>query len=185
VRIVPFRGEYYDLAPSARHLVRGLIYPVPDPALPFLGVHFTTRIDGTVEAGPNAVLAFRREGYRRGSFRLGDAVDIASWPGFWKMARRNLGTGIAEARRSWSKAAFVRDLQSLVPAVQASDLERGGAGVRAQAVDRSGKLLDDFALVESERSLHVLNAPSPAATASLSIAREIVSRAAQAFGLKA
>jgi L-2-hydroxyglutarate oxidase LhgO len=183
VRIVPFRGEYYDLVPSARQMVRGLIYPVPDPALPFLGVHFTARVDGTVEAGPNAVLAFRREGYQRGSFRVGDMADVASWPGFWKMARRNLGTGLAEAYRSWSKAAFVRDLQGLVPAIRAEHLERGGAGVRAQAVDRAGNLLDDFAIVESERSLHVLNAPSPAATASLAIAEEIVSRAGQAFEL--
>lgn len=183
LRIVPFRGEYYDLAPHARGLVRGLIYPVPDPDLPFLGVHFTTRVDGTVEAGPNAVLTWRREGYRRGAVSGRDVADTLSWPGFWKMAAANVGTGIAELYRSLSKAAFVRDLQGLIPEVRAEDLVRGGAGVRAQAVDRRGALLDDFALVESERALHVLNAPSPAATASLSIAEEIVTRAGAQFGL--
>ena len=182
VRIVPFRGEYYDLAPQARGLVKGLIYPVPDPELPFLGVHFTKRIDGTVEAGPNAVLTFHREGYRRGAFRWSDLADTASWPGFWKMAARNVGTAMAELNRSWRKQVFVRDLQGLVPEIEAGDLERGGAGVRAQAVDRAGKLLDDFSLVQSERALHVLNAPSPAATASLSIAGEIVDRAGEVFG---
>jgi len=183
LRIVPFRGEYYDLVESSRHLIRGLIYPVPDPSLPFLGVHFTTRVDGSVEAGPNAVLALHREGYSKSKVSLRDVADILSFPGFWRMASRNVGTGIAEVYRSFSKRAFVRDLQQLVPAVQASDLEPGGAGVRAQAVARDGQLLDDFAIVDGPRAIHVCNAPSPGATASLSIAEEIGDRVLKTFDL--
>lgn len=183
LRIVPFRGEYYDLVPGSRHLVRGLIYPVPDPRLPFLGVHFTTRVDGSVEAGPNAVLALHREGYRKTDVRLADIADYVTFPGFWRMSARYLRTGMAEMYRSFSKRAFVRDLQQLVPAVRGPDLERGGAGVRAQAVARDGSLLDDFAVFESSRALHVCNAPSPAATASLSIAEEIGDRVVSSFDL--
>lgn len=185
LRIVPFRGEYYDLVEDSRHLVRGLIYPVPDPNLPFLGVHFTTRIDGGVEAGPNAVLALHREGYSKSKVSLRDVADIVSFPGFWRMASRNVRTGIAEVYRSFSKRAFVRDLQKLVPAVQARDLKPGGAGVRAQAVARDGQLLDDFAIVDGPRAIHVCNAPSPGATASLSIAEEIGDRVLKTFDLGA
>ncbi len=173
VRIVPFRGEYYVLAESRRGLVRNLIYPVPDPRLPFLGVHFTRRVDGSVEAGPNAVLAFKREGYRRTSFSWNDTVATLAFPGFWKMASGFWQTGIGEYRRSFCRSAFVRALRRLLPDLASEDVRPGGAGVRAQAVDRSGKLVDDFRIVESERAIHVLNAPSPAATASLSIGLQI------------
>jgi L-2-hydroxyglutarate oxidase len=177
VRIVPFRGEYYDLRPEARGLVRGLIYPVPDPRFPFLGVHLTRRVDGTVEAGPNAVLAWRREGYRKGSFAPRDAASILGFHGFWHLAARHWRTAAMEVRRSWSKARFARDLARLVPALTPADLTAGGSGVRAQAVDARGNTLDDFHLVESERAIHVLNAPSPGATASLAIGEEIAGRA--------
>lgn len=173
LRIIPFRGEYYDLAPGSRGLVRGLIYPVPDPRFPFLGVHLTRRVDGTVEAGPNAVLAWRREGYRKGSFRARDAAGIVSWPGFWRLAARFWRTGAYEVRRSFSKAVFVRDLRRLLPALQPEDVQPAGSGVRAQAVDRRGGLVDDFRIVTSERAIHVLNAPSPGATASMAIGRRI------------
>jgi L-2-hydroxyglutarate oxidase LhgO len=177
VAIVPFRGEYWTLRPGREHLVRGLIYPVPDPSFPFLGVHFTRRIDGSIEAGPNAVLALAREGYTRTSFRAGDAWDVARWPGFWRMARRHWRAGMAEQWRSWSKTAFARACAGLVPEVGPDDLSPGGAGVRAQALDRQGMLVDDFAIAEAERMVHVLNAPSPAATASLAIGEEIAARA--------
>jgi L-2-hydroxyglutarate oxidase len=183
IRIVPFRGEYYELAPERRHLVRNLIYPVPDPGFPFLGVHFTRMINGGVEAGPNAVLALKREGYRRTSFSLRDTVSTLTYGGFWRLARRYLRTGLAEQWRSLSKRAFVRSLQELVPEVTGSDLRRAGAGVRAQALDRSGALVDDFRIVEDERSIHVLNAPSPAATASLAIAETIAALAIKRFSL--
>lgn len=177
VRIVPFRGEYYELSPSARSLVRSLIYPVPDPRFPFLGVHFTRRIDGTVEAGPNAVPALARHGYRWSDVDLGDLLETVGHAGFRRLARRHAATGLGEIWRSWSKPAFVRALQRLLPALGAGDLVRGGAGVRAQAVDRQGGLVDDFRIHETERMLHVLNAPSPAATAGLAIGRALADRA--------
>ncbi len=184
VMIVPFRGEYYDLVPERASPVRGLIYPVPDPRFPFLGVHFTRRVNGTVDAGPNAVLAFSREGYRRTDFNLRDLASSLSFPGFWRMSAKNWRSGLDEFHRSFSKAAFVRALQRLVPDVQSTDLISGGAGVRAQAVTREGALVDDFKFVPSDRMLHVLNVPSPAATASLMIGRSIVETAANTLGLK-
>lgn len=177
VRIVPFRGEYYDLAASSRHLVKHLIYPVPDPRFPFLGVHFTRRIEGDVEAGPNAVLALKREGYHAWQVSLRDVGEWAAYEGFWKMAQGYWRTGVGEWTRSLSKAQFVRALRKLMPAIRSSDLAPGGAGVRAQAVDRSGKLVDDFRIVETPRAVHVLNAPSPAATASIAIGRAIAGKA--------
>jgi L-2-hydroxyglutarate oxidase len=175
-RIVPFRGEYYRLKPEAWSLVKNLIYPVPNPLFPFLGVHFTRMVAGGVEAGPNAVLALKREGYDKFSFNLWDALETLTYPGFWKLAWRYGGEGMKEVHRSLSKGAFVKALQKLVPEVQAHHLETGGAGVRAQALDLSGGLLDDFRFLEKEGALHVLNAPSPAATASLPIGREIASK---------
>lgn len=175
LRIVPFRGEYYELVPSKHHLIKGLVYPVADPRFPFLGVHFTRRIHGGVEAGPNAVLSFKREGYTRTSFNLPDAFSTALFPGFWKMASHQWKSGLGEMYRSWSKPAFTRALQKLLPALTAEDIRPGGSGVRAQALDGSGKLLDDFHFVYQDRFLHVCNVPSPAATASLVIGREIVS----------
>jgi L-2-hydroxyglutarate oxidase len=169
VRIVPFRGEYYRLTAEKTSLVRNLIYPVPDPEFPFLGVHFTRMISGGVEAGPNAVWALRREGYTRTSFSPADTASALSWPGFWKMAGRHWRTGCGELWRSWNKAAFVRALQKLVPEIHEDDVTPHGAGVRAQAVARDGTLLDDFAIERAENQLHVLNAPSPGATASLAI----------------
>lgn len=174
VRIIPFRGEYYQLAESRRDLVRGLIYPVPDPALPFLGVHFTLHVDGSVEAGPNAVLALRREGYRKTDFSLMDLASALGFAGFWRMATRQWRNAIGEYRRSLSKPAFTRALQKLVPEIRERDLSAGGAGVRAQAVDVRGRLVDDFCFVRKDKMIHVLNVPSPAATASLVIGREIV-----------
>ena len=172
--IVPFRGEYYDLAAARGELVRGLIYPVPDPQYPFLGVHFTRRIHGNVDAGPNAVLAFRREGYRWRDFDLGEAMEVFMDAGFRAMARRHWKNGLAEFRRSLRKREFVRSCQRLVPAVRMEDMTPGGSGVRAQAVGTDGALVDDFRFVGRERFLHVLNVPSPAATASLPIGREIL-----------
>lgn len=173
VRIVPFRGEYYQVRAERRDLVRHLLYPVPDATLPFLGVHFTRMIDGTLEAGPNAVLAWKREGYHWHDISAADLVDTLAFPGFWRLAGRFWRTGLAEYRRSFSRRAFVTSLQRLVPAVTADDVTRGGAGVRAQAVDRDGRLVDDFRIVTGDRMVHVLNAPSPAATAALSIGRTI------------
>jgi L-2-hydroxyglutarate oxidase LhgO len=184
VMIVPFRGEYYDLIAERSSLVRSLIYPVPDPQFPFLGVHFTRRITGNVDAGPSAVLAFRREGYRRTDFSLRDLGSSLAFPGFWRMAARNWRSGLDEFHRSFSKPAFVRALQRLVPEVRDDDLVPGGAGVRAQALTRNGALVDDFQFVPSGRMLHVLNVPSPAATASLVIGRNIVSTAAAGLGLQ-
>lgn len=169
VRIVPFRGEYYELRPERQHLVKNLIYPVPDPNFPFLGVHFTRMIGGGVEAGPNAVLAFRREGYQKLDFDAREFYETLAWPGFRKVAAKYWETGLGEIYRSFSKSAFTRALQELIPEIQENDLLPGGAGVRAQACDRDGGLLDDFAIVEDERTINVLNAPSPAATSSLSI----------------
>ena len=175
IMIVPFRGEYYDLAPErAAELVRGLIYPVPDPRYPFLGVHFTRRIHGNVDVGPNAVLALRREGYRWRDVHLGEALEVARNRGFRTMARREWKNGLMEFRRSLRKSEFVQSSQRLVPAVRMKDMTRGGAGVRAQAVGPDGALVDDFRFVQRERFLHVLNVPSPAATASLPIGREIL-----------
>ena len=172
--IVPFRGEYYDLIESRRELVRGLIYPTPDPEYPFLGVHFTRRIHGKVDAGPNAVLAFRREGYRRTDFELGEAMETLTYRGFRAMARRQWKYGLGEFRRSLRKSVFVRSCQRLVPEVRDEDMAPGGSGVRAQALAPDGNLVDDFRFVPRERFLHVLNVPSPAATASLPIGREIL-----------
>ena len=176
IQIVPFRGEYYEIKPEKHALVHGLIYPVPDPRFPFLGVHFTKRIYGGVEAGPNAVLALRREGYEKTSFEFSEAVEIARFPGFWRMARKYWLNGMGEYYRSLSKAAFVLALQRLLPELTASDLKPGGSGVRAQALGADGKLIDDFHFIFTEGMVHVLNVPSPAATASLEIAREIVDR---------
>ena len=178
ISIIPFRGEYYVLKPESRHLVNSLIYPVPDPRFPFLGVHFTRKIDGSIEAGPNAVLATAREGYRRRDFSFQETWELLTNPGFWKIGRNYWKTGMGEYTRSLFKPLFVKALQHLVPAIQGSDLVPGGSGVRAQAMDKTGKLLDDFCIVQSERFIHVLNAPSPAATASFAIGSII---AAQAF----
>jgi L-2-hydroxyglutarate oxidase len=174
IRIVPFRGEYYELRRTS--LVRGLIYPVPDPAFPFLGVHFTRMVGGGVEAGPNAVLAFKREGYRWSDFSLRDTLETLAYPGFRRLARRHWRMGLMEVWRSLSKRAFVRALQRLVPEVAAEDLEPAGAGVRAQALDPGGTLVDDFRIEERPGEIHVLNAPSPAATASLAIGAFIAQR---------
>ena len=181
VRIIPFRGEYYFVKPERRYLVQKLIYPVPDPEFPFLGVHFTRTVHGDVEAGPNAVLAFAREGYRFGTVRPNEFAQTLSFPGFWHMARKYWRTGAYEVYRSLSKAAFVRALQKLVPDVTEADVIPGGAGVRAQAVAPDGSLVDDFRIVSAADSIHVLNAPSPAATASLAIGRYIASVAMEAF----
>lgn len=183
VRIVPFRGEYYRLRPERRSLVKNLIYPVPDPTLPFLGVHFTRLVDGGVEAGPNAVLALKREGYQKYSFSLRDSLETLAWPGFWRLAKGYAATGLHEYYRSFSKRAFVHELRRLLPEVEGDDLQGGEAGVRAQAVGRDGRLLDDFLLLEGEGMIHVLNAPSPAATAALSIGATIADKARQRFGL--
>jgi L-2-hydroxyglutarate oxidase len=175
-RIMPFRGEYYELTPSARGLVKHLIYPVPDPRFPFLGVHFTRMIDGEIHAGPNAVVALAREGY---TWRIANRVDLwemARDPGSWKLAKKYWRTGAAEMYRSLSKAAFVKALQRLVPEVTADDLVRSGAGIRAQAIRSDGTLVDDFEFVDGRRSVHVVNAPSPAATASLAIGESIAAR---------
>lgn len=177
VMIVPFRGEYYDLIPERSSLVRALIYPAPDPRFPFLGVHFTRRVSGRVDAGPNAVLAFRREGYRRTDFDLRDLASSFAFPGFWRMAGQHWRSGLGELHRSFSKPVFVRALQRLVPEVREEDLIPGGSGVRAQALRRDGTLVDDFQFMPSGNMLHVLNVPSPAATASLLIARAIVDTA--------
>jgi L-2-hydroxyglutarate oxidase len=183
LRIVPFRGDYYELVPARRSLVRNLLYPVPDPELPFLGVHFTRMVGGGVEAGPNAVLALRREGYGRWSFSPRDALEIAAWAGTWRMARRFWRTGLGELHRAFSTRAFVRALRRLVPALEPGDVRRAGAGVRAQAVERSGALVDDFRIAGAERMVHVLNAPSPAATASLTIGQAIARMAEEALAL--
>lgn len=183
VRIVPFRGEYYFVKEARHDLVRGLIYPVPDPAFPFLGVHFTRTVHGEVEAGPNAVFAFAREGYRMGDIDFEYLFGTLGYGGFRAIARKWWRTGAYEIYRSLNKAAFVKSLQKLVPSVHADDIVRGGAGVRAQAISADGQLVDDFRFLESERSLHVLNAPSPAATASLAIGDYIAQRAESMWAL--
>ncbi|NOX56139.1 MAG: L-2-hydroxyglutarate oxidase [Planctomycetes bacterium] len=180
-KIVPFRGEYYELVPEARHFCRALIYPVPDPKFPFLGVHFTRMIHGGVECGPNAVLAFAREGYRKTDVNLCDLSESLTYPGFLRLAARHWKTGLGEMWRSVSKRAFVRALQRLMPEIRAEHLRPAPAGVRAQALDREGHLVDDFLIRESDRIVHVLNAPSPAATASLNIGRLIVEKLATHF----
>ncbi len=182
VQIVPFRGEYYELKPSATHLVRNLIYPVPDPSFPFLGVHFTRMIGGGVECGPNAVLAFAREGYTKTRVRLGDLAESLSYVGLMRLAARYWRVGAGEMWRSVSKRAFVAALSRLVPEITRHDLVPAHAGVRAQAVSRDGSLVDDFLIDEDQRMVHVLNAPSPAATASLNIGQVIVDRLAPRFG---
>lgn len=173
-RIVPFRGEYFELAPEKHHLVRTLIYPVPDPRFPFLGVHLTTMIHGGVHAGPNAVLALKREGYTWRDVDLGELADALRWPGLWRLGARNLVPGAKEVLRSLSQAAFARSLSRLVPGITADDLHPAPAGVRAQALNRDGSLVDDFLIQRAPGQVHVLNAPSPAATASLEIAEHIV-----------
>jgi len=185
LQIIPFRGEYYELKRSRWSLVRNLIYPVPDPRFPFLGVHFTRMIHGGVEAGPNAVLALCREGYRFSRFELRDVMEMARYPGFWRMAAKYWRTGLGEVVRSVSKLAFWRALRRLLPALEMDDLHPAGAGVRAQAVEPTGALVDDFRIREAERMIHVLNAPSPAATASLSIGNTIAALAERRFGLAA
>lgn len=183
VQIIPFRGEYYTLRPESR-LVRGLIYPVPNPEFPFLGVHFTKRIQGDYEAGPNAVLAFAREGYRFSQVRWGDLLQMFTFPGFWAMAMKYWQMEVYELYRSLSRQAFLRALQKLVPELQDKDLSPGGSGVRAQAVTRKGTLVDDFQIIQAPNAIHVLNAPSPAATASIAIGRHIAGLASDSFGLK-
>lgn len=173
LQIIPFRGEYYKLKKEKEYLVKNLIYPVPDPRFPFLGVHFTRMIGGGVEAGPNAVLAFKREGYSKKDFSLKDVTRMFAYNGFWNMAANYYQMGFEEFYRSYSRSAFVKALQKLIHDITEEDIEPGGSGVRAQALEPSGKFVDDFRLVESEKMLHVLNAPSPAATASISIGRKI------------
>jgi L-2-hydroxyglutarate oxidase LhgO len=182
-RIVPFRGDYYTLVPAARHLVHGLLYPIPDPRFPFLGVHFTRRIDGEVWAGPNAVLAFSREGYRRRDLSIRDTAETLTYPGFLRLARRYLRTGLAEMWRDVSKGAFVAELRRFVPEIGPSDVVFGPSGVRAQALYRDGSLADDFVLDGGQGILHVRNAPSPAATSSLAIGRVLAETAIERFGL--
>ena len=183
IRIIPFRGEYYMLSPEASHLVRGLIYPVPNPEFPFLGVHFTRTVHGHVEAGPNAVLAFAREGYKMTSVNMAETLGSLTFRGFWAMGARYWKRGIQEFYRSLSKGAFVRSLQQLVPEIDEGHLVRGGAGVRAQEVERNGFLADDFHITETQNAIHVRNAPSPGATASLAIGKDIVAIAAKSFQL--
>jgi L-2-hydroxyglutarate oxidase len=183
-RIIPFRGEYYKIAPERQFLVKNLIYPVPDPTFPFLGVHFTRMAKGGVEAGPNAVLAYAREGYRHTNVNVKDLWQTVSFKGFWAMTGKYWQTGFGELYRSLSKGAFVRALQKLLPEIRESDLVPGGAGVRAQAVSATGALVDDFVIRQNRNAIHVLNAPSPGATASLAIGQNIAEMAAKHFALK-
>jgi (S)-2-hydroxyglutarate dehydrogenase len=182
-RIVPFRGGYLTLRSEARHLVRGLIYPVPDPELPFLGIHLTRRVDGTVLVGPNAILALSREGYGLGSTSARDVVDLLTFGGFWRLAARHVGRGLREALHELLPRTVIPELRRYVPGIAARDLRRGPAGIRAQLVDRRGALVEDFVLHQGDGVLHVVNAPSPAATASLAIGRFVADRAGDAFGL--
>jgi (S)-2-hydroxyglutarate dehydrogenase len=184
VRIVPFRGDYLELREDRRDLVRNLIYPVPDPQFPFLGVHLTRRVDGSVEAGPNAVLSLDRNGYRRRAVDLGDAWSSLSWPGFWRMAARTWRLGGRELLRAGSARRFARELRRFVPSIEARDLVASGCGIRAQALGRDGTLVDDFVIERGTRSLHVLNAPSPAATSALALADDVANLAAEQFGLR-
>lgn len=183
LRILPFRGEFFSLKPEAASMVNGLIYPVPDPSMPFLGVHFTKRIDGTVEAGPNAVLSFAREGYRKTDFNARDLLGILTYRGFWEMSKTHWLSGLEEQYRSWFKYKFVKSLQKLMPEIGSQDIWRPSAGVRAQCVDRTGKLIQDFAIVQRSNSIHVLNAPSPAATASLPISHHILTLVRESWDL--
>jgi len=178
VKIIPFRGEYFKLKKEKEYLVKNLIYPVPDSNFPFLGVHFTRMAKGGVEAGPNAVLAFKREGYKKSQINLAELAETLAWPGFQKVAAKYWKTGMGEMYRSFSKAAFTKALQKLIPEIQESDLTEGGAGVRAQACDREGGLVDDFLIIEDANVIHVCNAPSPAATSSLAIGETIAQKAA-------
>jgi len=181
VKIIPFRGEYYKLKKEKEYLVKNLIYPVPDPNFPFLGVHFTRMMKGGVEAGPNAVLAFKREGYKKTDINVGELAESLAWPGFQKVAKKYWRTGFGEMYRSFSKAAFTKALQKLLPEIQEEDLVDGGAGVRAQACDRSGGLVDDFLILEEKQVVNVCNAPSPAATSSLSIGETVSKIALKKF----
>lgn len=181
VKIIPFRGEYYKLRKDREYLVKNLIYPVPDPNFPFLGVHFTRMMRGGVEAGPNAVLAFRREGYKKSDINLGELTETLAWPGFQKVAGKYWRTGLGEMYRSFSKAAFTKALQKLIPEIKEEDLVEGGAGVRAQACDRTGGLVDDFLIIEKPQVINVCNAPSPAATSSLAIGETVAALAAKRF----
>jgi len=178
LRIIPFRGEYYKLKADRQHLVRNLIYPVPDPRFPFLGVHFTRLIHGGIEAGPNAVLAFAREGYKKSDVSFGDLLGTLTFPGFWRFFRRYHRVCLRELRQSFSSELFCQSLQKLVPEIRRDDLAPGGAGVRAQAIERGGETIQDFRFVKGHRVLHVLNAPSPGATASLAIGQEIADQLA-------
>jgi len=181
IQIVPFRGEYYKLTPEAEHMVKGLIYPLPHPDFPFLGVHFTSMVDGSVECGPNAVFAFKREGYKRISFDLQDTVETVNFPGFWQLARKHWKMGVDEYYRSFSKRAFLKNLQKLIPAIQSRHLLESPSGVRAMALDKNGEIVDDFSFEVTENQIHVLNAPSPAATAGLAIGQEIVKQVDKFF----
>jgi (S)-2-hydroxyglutarate dehydrogenase len=181
VRIIPFRGEYYKIKPEKHYLVKNLIYPVPDPNFPFLGVHFTRMMRGGIEAGPNAVLAFAREGYKKSTINIKELGESLAWPGFQKVAMKYMSTGLGEMYRSFSKAAFTKALQELIPDIQENDLMEGGAGVRAQACDRNGGLLDDFSIIEDTKIINILNAPSPAATSSLSIGKTVAAMALKRF----
>jgi L-2-hydroxyglutarate oxidase len=181
VKIIPFRGEYYKLTKEKEYLIKNLIYPVPDPSFPFLGVHFTRMAKGGVEAGPNAVFAFRREGYKKSDVNLSELAESLSWPGFHKVAYKYWKTGLGEMYRSFSKAAFTKELQKLIPEIQENDLVDGGSGVRAQACDRKGGLVDDFMIVEEKQVINVCNAPSPAATSSLSIGETVALLASKRF----
>ncbi len=183
LKIVPFRGEYYELEKEKHHLINNLVYPVPDPKFPFLGVHFTRMIHGGVEAGPNAVLAFKREGYKKNSFSMKDSLELFFYSGFWKMARKHWKMGMGEMYRSLSKPAFTRALKRLLPEIRKQDLRPGGTGVRAQALEPDGSLVDDFRIQEARNMVHVLNAPSPAATASITIGKTIAAIALQRFDL--
>ena len=185
LQIIPFRGEYYEIRRERRHLIKNLIYPVPDPRFPFLGVHFTRRVNGSVEAGPNALLALRREGYNGAAPDISEAIEVLSFEGFWKMARKYWRKGAAEQYRAWIKSAFAAELKKMVPELTEDDLAPGGSGVRAQAVDRQGNLLDDFHFVHAPGMIHVCNVPSPAATASLEIGREVVDMVEQRFAMRA
>jgi (S)-2-hydroxyglutarate dehydrogenase len=180
-RIIPFRGEYYKIKEAKQHLVKHLIYPVPDPAFPFLGVHFTRMIGGGIEAGPNAVFAFKREGYKKTDINLSELAGSLGWKGFRKVAGKYWKTGLGEFYRSFSKSAFTKALQELIPEIQEADLEPGGSGVRAQACDREGGLIDDFLILESEKVINVGNAPSPAATSSLAIGTHVAELALKRF----
>jgi L-2-hydroxyglutarate oxidase len=178
-KIVPFRGEYYELKPEKRYLVKNLIYPVPNPDFPFLGVHFTRMIDGSIHAGPNAVLSLKREGYQKTDFDWRDFSDVITYPGFWTLASRHWQEGLQEVIRSFSKAAFVHSLQQLIPEVTADDIIPNPAGIRAQALKKNGQLVEDFLIIEGEKMLQVCNAPSPAATASLEIGKAIAEKVAR------